>query len=123
MININKDSSNVVVLTLTEKCTLLNPNFLFSFSSTSYNQPVINFNSVDTSSYKSRYNQFNIIESGTTYIDLTGSTINLNPGSYDYRVYESSGSTIEISGTTKVILEQGKVWVSGIDTSIDEVYR
>lgn len=124
MINLYKNSNNIVVLTLTEKSTLLNPYYLFSFSSTTDYDNIINFVATDTSTYKSRFNKFNIIESGTTYTNLTGGTINLNPnGMWDYTIYEQTSPTnLQISGTTGVV-EVGKVIVNGVDTSIPSVYR
>lgn len=124
MINLYKNSNNVVVLTLTEKSTLLNPYYLFSFSSTTDYDNIINFVATDTSTYKSRFNKFNIIESGTTYTNLTGGTINLNPnGMWDYTIYEQTSPTnLQISGTTGIV-EVGKVIVNGVDTSIPSVYR
>jgi hypothetical protein len=124
MININKNSSNTVVLTLTEKSTLLNPNYLFSFTSTTDFNNIVNFIATDTSTYKSRYNTFNIIETGTTFTNLTGGTINLNPnGMWDYKIYEQQSPTnLFISGTTGIV-EVGKVIVNGVDLSILPVYR
>jgi hypothetical protein len=124
MINLNKNSNNLVVLTLTEKSSLLSPYYLFSFTSTTNYTNVVNFVAADTSTYKSRYNKFNIIESGTTYTNLTGGTINLNPnGMWDYTIYEQvSPTNLFISGTTNVV-EVGKVIVNGEDTSIPSVYR
>jgi len=124
MINLDKNSNNLVVLTLTEKSTLLNPNYLFSFTSTTNYNNVVNFIATDTSTYKSRYNRFNIIESGTTFTNLTGGTINLNPnGMWDYTIYEQiSPTNLQISGTTGVV-EVGKVIVNGVDISIPDVYR
>lgn len=124
MINLYKNSSNIVVLTLTEKSTLLNPYYLFSFSSTTDYDNIINFVATDTSTYKSRFNKFNIIETGTTFTNLTGGTINLNPnGMWDYTIYEQTTPTnLQISGTTGIV-EVGKVIVNGVDTTIPEVYR
>ena len=124
MINLNKNSNNIVVLTLTEKSTLLTPYYLFSFTSTTKFDNIVNFIATDTSTYKSRYNQFNIIESGTTYVNLTGGTINLNPnGMWDYTIYEQTSPTnLQISGTTNIV-EVGKVIVNGVDNSIPPVYR
>ena len=125
MITIEKNSINTVILTLTEKSTLLNPEYLFEFTSTSNYDNIVRFIAVDTSVYKSRYNQFEITESGTTYVNLTGGTINLTPnGMWNYKVYEQvSGTTnLNISGTTGVV-EVGKVIVTGTDTTIPEVYR
>ena len=124
MINIIKNSTNKVILTLTEKSTLLNPNYLFSFTSTTDFNNVVNFVGVDSSIYKSRYNEFDIIETGTTFVNLTASTINLTPpGMWDYNIYESTGVTLSISATTGSIIETGKVIVEGVDLSIPEVYR
>jgi hypothetical protein len=124
MINLDKNSNNLVVLTLTEKSTLLNPNYLFSFTSTTNYNNVVNFIATDTSAYKSRYYRFTIIESGTTFTNLTGGTINLNPnGMWDYTIYEQiSPTNLQISGTTGVV-EVGKVIVNGVDISIPDVYR
>lgn len=124
MINLNKNSNNLVVLTLTEKSSLLNPYYLFSFTSTTNYNNVINFIATDNSTYKSRYNRFNIIESGTTYTNLTGGTINLNPnGMWDYTIYEQvSPINLAISGTTGIV-EVGKVIVNGVDSTIPDVYR
>jgi hypothetical protein len=124
MINIDKNSTNKVILTLTEKSTLLNPIYLFSFTSTTDFNNVVNFVGVDTSIYKSRYNEFDIIETGTTFVNLTASTINLNPpGMWDYSIYEGTGVTLSISATTGNIIEQGKVIVDGEDLTIPLVYR
>ena len=124
MINLYKNSNNIVVLTLTEKTTLLNPYYLFSFSSTTDYDNVVNFVATDNSTYKSRFNKFNIIESGTTFTNLTGGTINLNPtGMWDYTIYEQTTPiNLSISGTTGIV-EVGKVIVNGVDTTIPEVYR
>jgi hypothetical protein len=124
MINIEKNNTNIVVATLTEKSILLNPNFLFSFSSTTDVNNVVNFMATDTSQYKSRYNIFTVVETGTTFVNLTAGTINLNPtGMWDYNIYESTGVTLSISATTGNVLETGKVIVNGDDLSIPEVYR
>jgi len=124
MINIDKNSTNKVILTLTEKSTLLNPIYLFSFTSTTDFNNVVNFVGADTSIYKSRYNEFDIIETGTTFVNLTASAINLNPpGMWDYSIYEGTGVTLSISATTGNIIEQGKVIVDGEDLTIPLVYR
>jgi hypothetical protein len=124
MINIEKNNTNIIVLTLTEKSTLLNPYYLFSFTSTTNYDNTVNFLGTDLSTYKSRYNEFQIIETGTTFVNLTASTINLNPpGMWDYSIYETTAITTSISATTGNIIEKGKVIVTGEDISIPEVYR
>jgi hypothetical protein len=81
------------------------------------------FNAPDLSTFKCRYNRFDIIESGSTYVNLTGGTINLIPGSYTYNVYESTTPTLDISGTTGVVLSTGKVIVNGTDNEIPDIYK
>lgn len=125
-IYLKKDYTNRFVLTLSEFSSLSNPNYLFVFENI-YNKdsvPVY-FTTPDISSYKSRYNLFQLIEnsSGST----TGGTsvaLSLMPGQYDYTVYESSASTLSISATTGVIIEAGRMVVDDVstnDTYIDEV--
>lgn len=122
MINISKNQNNVVVLTLTEKSTLTNPKYLFSFVNGNTRE-VTNFIAVDNSIYTSRYNEFNIIESGTTYVNLTGGTINLKPGMYSYTIYEQNSPTNLIVSAATGVVEVGKVIVEGQDNTISEVYR
>jgi hypothetical protein len=122
MININKNSQNVVVLTLTEKTTLTNPNYLFSFENGNTRE-VTNFISTDLSQFKSRYNEFLISETGTTFVNLTASTINIKPGMYSYTIYQQTSPTnLNVSAATSVV-EVGKVIVSGEDDDIPAVYR
>jgi hypothetical protein len=124
MINIEKNSTNVVVLTLTEKSTLPTPYYLFEFTNNINRDNVVLFTGTDNSSYKSRYNRFNIIETGTTSVNLLQSTVNLfPPGMWDYTIYEQVSSTnLFVSGTTSIV-EVGKVIVTGVDTNIPAVYR
>jgi hypothetical protein len=122
MINLQKNSSNTIVLTLTEKCTLTNPYFLFQFTSADYNNEIV-FVADDTSLYQSRYNKFEIIES--PFENLTGGTVSLRSGSYDYTIYEQTepyNLNLDFSGITTAV-ETGKVLVEGEDTELDEVYR
>lgn len=122
MINITKNSSNVVVLTLTEKTTLPNPNYLFSFVNGNTRE-VTNFIATDVSLFGTRYNEFNIIETGTTFVNLTGGTINLKTGMYSYTIYQqTSPSNLVISAATSVV-EVGKVIVEGEDNTTPDVYK
>ena len=81
------------------------------------------FTGADLSTYKCRYNRFDIIETGTTYVNLTGATVNLRSGSYTYDIYEASASTLSVSATTGTIISTGKVLVNGTDTDIPAIYR
>ena len=122
MINITKNQSNVVVLTLTEKTTLTNPNYLFSFVNGN-TRDVVNFIATDVSSFVTRYNEFNIIETGSTFTNLTGGTINLKPGMYSYTIYQQTSPTNLIISAATSVVEVGKVIVEGDDNTIQEVYK
>lgn len=112
MILINKNSINNIVVTTTEKVTLVNPYYLFSFESNA-DKSTTNFICVDSSSATTRYNLFSIIETGSTSINLTASTVNLIEGWYNYTIYEQTSDTnLYISGTTNSV-ESGLALVSG----------
>jgi len=115
MIKIIKGQSNIIVLTLTEKCTLTNPFFLFRFindeSKVSYT-----FVAQDTSIHTDRYNRFTITETSTP--TLTASEVALPlPGFYHYEIYEQTSSTNLNYTLATGIVELGKVKVIGTATS------
>jgi len=126
MIVLQKDSSNLVVLSLTTK-TLLSPYYLFEFTNEQTGDQVL-FNAVDTSAYECRYNSFTVIETGSTFTNLTGATINVDMGSWEYKVYESSASTLTVSAcTNQVALDNGKVVILGNNnffttTTVNSIY-
>lgn len=105
MINITKATSTTFYLTLTEKCLLTNPYFLFHFKSRFGEDKTVNVIIADTSSYTDRYNKF-------TFIEPT--TADLLEGLWDYKVFEqASASNIDITGLNEV--ERGVLRV--IDTT------
>lgn len=129
MIYIEKNKTNKVVLTLSEKSKLNSPFYLFSFS----NDYIIDSNDIlfttpDISSYPNRYNMFSIteIDSGSTEggVDIHLSLIS---GQYTYTIYESLTETLDINSTTGIIIETGRMVVSGnddnIETITDSVYQ
>ena len=63
MIHLTKGETNTIVLTLTEKQLLTNPNYLFVFTNRSSNVVVsfVKLNATDLSSYKDRFNEFSIV--------------------------------------------------------------
>lgn len=87
MIRLTKGQTQNIILTLTEKQLLTNPNYLFIFTNRSANTEVkfVKLNATDVSLYKDRYNEFSIVTD--TYF---GSQLN---GQYDYEVYEQSSPT------------------------------
>lgn len=123
MINLQKDTENTVILELTSVSTLLNPYYLFEAINDMQPTNITYWTATDLSTYKCRYNRFTITETGSTYVDLTGGTINLLTGSYKYNIYEASASTLSVTGTTGNIISTGKLIVDGEDTELPEVYR
>jgi len=106
MIHLTKGETNTIVMTLTEKQLLTNPNYLFVFTNRSSNN-VIKFvilNASDISLYKDRYNEFNIVTNTNFSSALEGQ--------YTYEVYEQTSTTnLNITGLNK--LETGIMWLSG----------
>jgi len=87
MIRLTKGATQNIILTLTEKQLLTNPNYLFVFTNRSANTEVkfIQLNNTDISQYKDRYNEFSIVTN-------TNFATSLN-GQYDYSVYEQTSSS------------------------------
>ena len=113
MIHLTKSETNTIVMTLTEKQLLTNPNYLFVFTNRSSNN-VIKFvvlNASDISQYKDRYNEFNIVTNTNFATALEGQ--------YTYEVYEqTSTSNTNITGLNK--LETGIMWLSGSTLSYNQ---
>lgn len=123
MIYIEKSTTNNVILTLSESSKLTTPNFLFVFLN-EYNLEAqsITFSTPDISSYTNRYNQFVIVESATG--SKTGGynvPLNLVSGQYKYTVYEGLTASLDISQTTGIIIEEGRMVVSGNDDDIETI--
>jgi hypothetical protein len=113
MIHLTKGETNTIVLTLTEKQLLTNPNYLFVFTNRSTNEVIsfVKLNATDLSSYKDRFNEFSIVTN--TYFNTA-----LN-GQYTYEIYEQvSTSNTNPSGLNK--LETGIMWLVGTTMSYTE---
>jgi hypothetical protein len=82
MLLITKGESKNWYLTLTEKVTIANPKFLFSFKNR-VTEVETNVLITDISAYKERYNKFAVTE---------GTTFNLDCGEYNYFVYAQTSS-------------------------------
>lgn len=138
MILINKNKTNRIALTLTEKSSLVGYDTSGNLTGTTYNLFVFEnegktqqkiFTAPDISPYKERYNEFEIAEysGGEDLLDgiihLTGRT-----SQWTYKVYESnipfSADTLDVIWTTREVIEEGRVLVRGNegDTSINDVY-
>ena len=87
MIRLTKGQTQNIILTLTEKQLLTNPNYLFVFTNRSANTEVkfVKLNNTDISQYKDRYNEISIVTN-------TNFSTSLN-GQYDYEVYEQASTT------------------------------
>ena len=107
---INKGQNNFLVFTLSEKVTLTNPYYLFSFKHQVLMSSV-NFIASDVSSFPTRYNKFLITETTGT-VNLTSGVVSLpETGFYEYAIYEqTSSSNLDVSNTTG-LLEIGMVKV------------
>lgn len=91
MILINKNTTNKVILTLSEKTTLTNAKYLFEVTNDMSNA-VKCFIAADISTNKLRYNEFDFIENITE--DLLNGTFSLElSGFYKYNVYEQASTT------------------------------
>lgn len=120
MIQITKNATNNIALTLTEKCTLTSPDYLFVFQSDE-TRDSYEFIAADTSTYTDRYNLFAIIETNSTPDPLAGEVELPLVGFYTYTIYEQNSATNLNPANATGIVEVGKVQV--IDTpSTDSEY-
>ena len=113
-----KNNINTACFRLNTKTTLTADTvyYLFKVVNSSTRQEIL-FTGQDISNNSALYNEFQIIETGTTYVNLTASTISLAPaGWWSLKIYEMSGQTnLDISGTTGQPIAYGKIEV--IDTT------
>lgn len=134
MIYIDKNTTNNILLTLSESNDFTSPNYLFEFSYEGTTTPQsIYYSTDDISAYTYRYNEFILVDSDLTgafsstqsAIGLT-SSINLKNGQYTYTVFvtEDPIDVFALTGVTSSnnIIEIGRMVVNGIDTTIDEIY-
>lgn len=131
MIFIERNSTNQIVLELTENVTIPNPFFIFSFQALSTLDeylPLIYFTTLDLSNYIDRYNLFELVESDS------GSTIGgnsiplyLKPGQYEYKVYQSTTDSLDpdnfgsLLETSKMVV--GDMTEAGQDTGVANIYQ
>jgi hypothetical protein len=113
MIRLTKGQTQNIILTLTEKQLLTNPNYLFVFTNRSANTEVkfVRLNNTDISQYKDRYNEFSIVTN-------TNFSTALN-GQYDYDIYEQT-STSNLNPTGLNLLESGIMELVGTPFNFTE---
>jgi hypothetical protein len=107
---INKGQNNFLVFTLTEKVTLNNPYYLFSFKHQVL-MSTVNFISSDVSGFPTRYNKFLITET-TGVTNLTSGIVSLpETGFYEYAIYQQTSSSNLNVANAEGLLEIGMVKV------------
>jgi len=113
MMRLTKGQTQGVILTLTEKELLTNPNYLFVFTNRSSNTTIsfVKLYATDLSLYKDRFNEFSITTN--TYFSTA-----LN-GQYDYQIYEQV-STSNTNPTGLNELESGIMELIGTALSYTE---
>ena len=113
MIRLTKGQTQNIILTLTEKQLLTNPNYLFVFTNRSANTEVkfVRLNNTDISQYKDRYNEFSIVTN-------TNFSTALN-GQYDYDIYEQT-STSNLNPAGLNLLESGIMELVGTPFNFTE---
>lgn len=117
MIKITKNQSNSVPFTLNENTTLSGSSltYLLELYSNDNNKNTVLRLSGDTSSNPNRWNEFTIIETGTTE-NLGQAIVSLEAGDYDYFVWQTTASTLSLSAATSIV-ESGKCKVIGTGTT------
>ena len=107
---INKGQNNFLVFTLTEKVTLNNPYYLFSFKHQVL-MSTVNFIASDVSGFPNRYNKFLITETTGT-VNLTSGIVSLpETGFYEYAIYQQTSSSNLNVANAEGLLEIGMVKV------------
>lgn len=115
MILLTKAAVNTITLTLSEKCDLLVPVFLFRFRN---EQSQRDFGVIlnDLSTYTSRYNRFQFTEGEST-------TLTFEPGFWLYEVYEQTSTTnTDWMDSGCNLVEQGKMKVEASTTTTNTTY-
>lgn len=103
-------------MTLTEKTTISDPNYLFEFKD-NQTKELIYFIAQDTSSYKERFNKFSITEK-TNPNNLIGEVELVLDGQYAYTVREQASATNLDPTLSGAIVETGKVTVTDTESTV-----
>ena len=92
MILLQENTSNIVVLTLSEKTTINAPTYLFRFVNKQTNVEYLCI-AADTSVFKTRYNKFTITTQNTTPNPLLGQLKLTLGDEYEYYMYAQVSTT------------------------------
>jgi len=120
MINIEKNTANTVIFTLTElkRFPAANNNFRFIHDDLPNTEKV--FRMTDLSPYPLRYNKYILTEVNDPNNEvLSAGTVNLNYGWGNYEVYEDPNNTFTIYGNP---IEVGRYFVNGYNTANATIY-
>ena len=106
MIRLTKGETETIYLTLSEKQTITDANFLCVFQSRSTNEKVkfILLNADDNSNFKARYNEFEIVVN--THFS------NKEEGWYKYTIYEQASSSNLVEANAGAVVETGLMFLS-----------
>jgi hypothetical protein len=106
MIKLTKGNTETLILTLKEKQTITNANFLFVFQSRTTNDKVkfVVLGNSDQSLYKDRYNQFSLVVN--TYFAT------VEEGWYTYTIYQQVSSSNTVEASAGAIVETGLMFLS-----------
>jgi VCBS repeat-containing protein len=116
MITINKGEINKVVLTLSERTTIVDATYLFTFIN-DQSGVIKSFIAEDISLNKIRYNQFAIEENAVE--DLVNGVVSLDQeGSWTYAIREQASTTNLVVANSGAIVEIGIVKVFDSSSAI-----
>jgi len=106
MIKFTKGNTDTIYLTLKEKQTILDANFLCVFQSRITNEKVkfVLVNSADQSLYQDRYNEFDVVVN--TYF------ANYEEGWFTYTIYEQASPSNLIEASAGAVVETGLMFLS-----------
>lgn len=104
MLTINKGESNEMIVTATEKTTLVDPIYLFVFENQTTHK-VNAFILPDTSDYPSHYNTF-------TFTEGSNAARTLDTGTTYYKIYAQESTTNIDPDLANEEVERGIAWVT-----------
>jgi hypothetical protein len=117
MLKLVKGTTATIYVTLKEKQTILDANFLFVFQSRTTNEKVkfVLVNSADQSLYQDRYNEFDIVVN--TYFSSK------EEGWYTYKVYEQASSSNVDESLAGSVVETGLMFLADTDSVNTTTYN
>lgn len=115
MIYIDKNSTNLVALTLRETADILSNTYLFEF---------INDSTQESTFLNKTAIVNNIRYTGFQFIDGDSQELDLRPGQYTYNVYLLPINSISTDPVDAIqMLETGRMYAIGEWSSVDTVYQ